>query len=177
MDDSVEIKPINYDQHFGFLVSDVARLLRERFNDTANALGLTLAQARVIVQLSRNEGTSQVALAAILEIAPITLLRQVDRLEEMQFINRQANPSDRRAQQLYLTKEGHVLLDRIWQLSDSLRNTALTGVDAKTEAHLISALQQIKSNLFTVGMAENNGLNPLNNTTPSSSSSSSKNEG
>ena len=61
--------------NFGFLVSDVSRMLRENFRTTTPELGLTLAQARVLLHLSRNEGISQVALSAILEIQPITLLR------------------------------------------------------------------------------------------------------
>ena len=88
---------------FGFLVSDVSRMLRENFRTTTPELGLTLAQARVLVHLSRNEGISQVALSALLEIQPITLLRQIDRLEKAGLIERRAHPSDRRAQQLYLT--------------------------------------------------------------------------
>jgi hypothetical protein len=34
---------------FGFLVSDVSRMLRENFRTTTPELGLTLAQARVLV--------------------------------------------------------------------------------------------------------------------------------
>ena len=64
----------NSNATFGFLVSDVARMLRENFRTTTPELGLTLAQARVLLHLSRNEGISQVALSAILEILAVLLL-------------------------------------------------------------------------------------------------------
>ena len=64
---------LDADNSLGFLVSDIARLLREQFNDTAQSVGLTLAQARTLLHLARNEGISQVSLAQILEVQPITL--------------------------------------------------------------------------------------------------------
>jgi len=150
---SIPEQPENPDLegNFGFLISDIARLLREQFNDTARTLNLTLAQGRVIMHLARNEGTSQVALARLLEVQPITLLRQLDHLEEMAFINRRANPNDRRAQQLYLTDTGRDLVDKIWALSESIRVDALVQIDADTQKSLIHSLEQIKQNLVTAG--------------------------
>ena len=125
--------------------------LREQFNDTAKSLNLTLAQARVIMHLARNEGTSQVALARLLEVQPITLLRQLDHLQEMAFISRRPNPNDRRAQQLYLTDTGRELVDKIWTLSESIRVDALADIDADTQNALMGSLEHIKQNLVTAG--------------------------
>jgi len=79
-------------QTFGFLVSDIARLLREQFNSTAESLGLTLAQCRVLARLAANEGIRQSELASLLEVQPITLLRQIDHLEAMVLISVVALP-------------------------------------------------------------------------------------
>lgn len=133
---------------FGFLVSDVARLLRERFNDAAASLELTQAQARALLQLSRNEGISQVALARLLEIQPITLLRQLDRLAESGFIERRPNPEDRRAQQLYLTGSGNDLIEELVSLSRKLSVQIMEGVDRETLARLMDGLACIKENLL-----------------------------
>ena len=131
----------------GFLVSDVSRLLRERFNETARSLGLTLAQARSLLHLSRNEGISQVALARLLEIQPITLLRQLDRLEESGLIERRADPRDRRAQQLYLTHAGKGLLAEIAELSRDLAADAYAGMSEEELRTIIGGLSRIKDNL------------------------------
>jgi MarR family transcriptional regulator for hemolysin len=56
----------------GFLVGDVARLLRRNFDQRVQDLGLTQAQWRAIAQLSREEGIKQVVLAERLEIKPMT---------------------------------------------------------------------------------------------------------
>lgn len=138
---------MNPDTHLGFLVSSVGRLMREHFNASAQAAGFTLAQARALVSLSRNEGISQVALAGILEIQPITLLRQIDRLSDMGVVERRRNPADRREQQLFLTDKAEPFLAQIWELGDVVSDRALQGVSAVARADLISALQQIKRNL------------------------------
>jgi MarR family transcriptional regulator, transcriptional regulator for hemolysin len=137
----------NSNATFGFLVSDVARMLRENFRTTTPELGLTLAQARVLLHLSRNEGISQVALSAILEIQPITLLRQIDRLEKVGLLERRAHPSDRRAQQLYLTPRSQPLLQKIFAMSADLQDQVMAGLNKNERALLIASLIRIKSNL------------------------------
>src|SRR3954447_25460282 len=90
------------DRHLGFLLHDVARLLRTRFDQRARVLGLSRAQWSVLAHLSRNEGIRQNALADILEVEPITLARLLDRLEESGMVERRVDPNDRRARRLFV---------------------------------------------------------------------------
>lgn len=151
--------PFDPDQSLGFLVADIARLLRERFNDTAHAFGLTLAQGRALLHLARNEGVSQVTLAQMLEIAPITLLRQIDRLEEAGLVSRRPNPNDRRAQQLYLTDNGAALIAEITTLGQTLTDVAMTGLSQTDRVRLFELLGRIKRNL-TATPTEPGSANP-----------------
>ena len=139
--------PFDPDQSLGFLVADIARLLRERFNDTAQSLGLTLAQGRALLHLARHQGASQVALAQMLEIQPITLLRQIDRLEEAGLVARRPNPSDRRAQQLNLTEHGTALIAEIVALGQTLTDVAMAGLSGTERNRLFDMLGRIKANL------------------------------
>jgi MarR family transcriptional regulator for hemolysin len=147
------------DHSLGFLVADIARLLRERFNETANAFGLTLAQGRALVHLARSQGTSQVALAQSLEVQPITLLRLIDRLEESGLVERRPNPNDRRAQQLYLTAKADKLLEEINLLGSSLTETAMAGLAARDRERLITLLGRVKRNLLEP--APDTGATPM----------------
>ena len=74
----------------GFLIADVLRLMRRRFAKHLKPSGLTLAQARALVYISRREGLRQVELAAVMEIQPITLARIVDQLAEAGLVERRA---------------------------------------------------------------------------------------
>jgi DNA-binding MarR family transcriptional regulator len=133
--------------HFGFLVHDVARLQREHFRTTAPEFGLTLAQGRALAHLSRNEGISQVALSAILEIQPITLLRHLDRLEKSGLIERRAHPSDRRVQQLFLTPRSQQLLQQISDRAVDQRERVMAGLTKSEREQLVASLERVKCNL------------------------------
>lgn len=139
----------------GFVVSDVARLLRRRFDRRARArtLGLTRAQAFVLAQLAREEGISQATLAQRLDVEPITLARLVDKLEAAGLIERRRNRQDRRAYRLYLSEAASPLLDEIFAIAAEVREEALVGLDEAERAQLIEALLAIKANLLTGGSA------------------------
>lgn len=135
---------------FGFLLHDVARLLRGNFNRRVQQLGLTQAQCRVILHLSRNEGIQQVALAEILEIQPITLARLLDKLEAANLIERRRDPKDRRAFCLFLTASAYPLREQIWALGAVVRDEAVQGLDEPSRAQFIATLQTMKENLLRV---------------------------
>src|SRR3982751_2598455 len=112
----------------GFLLHDVARWLRKRFEQRAKCLGLTRSQWQTLAYLSNNEGIHQGGLAEILEIEPITLVRILDKLEERGLIERRQHPTDRRIWQLFLRGEALPLLEQMREIGDLTRGDALAGV-------------------------------------------------
>jgi MarR family transcriptional regulator, transcriptional regulator for hemolysin len=133
---------------FGFLVHDVARLFGRRFNQRALLfLGLTRAQCKVLGYLARNEGINQAGLADLLEITPMSLVRQIDRMEEDGWIERRPDPSDRRAHRLVLTEKARPILARILDLSNEIRAEAFAGLSAAEGRHLIDLLARVHGNL------------------------------
>src|ERR1700719_737005 len=85
-------------REFGFIISDVARLLRTYADHKAAQFGMTRAQWAVLVRLDRAEGLNQSELAEMLDLQPITLTRLLDKLAESGLIERRPDPQDRRAQ-------------------------------------------------------------------------------
>jgi len=142
------------DKSIGFLVNDVQRLLRRNFNRRAQTLGLSQSQWQVLAHLARREGMNQVTLADILDIQPITLVRQIDRLQEAGLVARRPDPDDRRAVQLYLTPDAQPLLDQMWALAVEARADALAGVSEKDQEALIETLCRIKRNLLAADAAD-----------------------
>jgi DNA-binding MarR family transcriptional regulator len=136
----------------GFVLNDVARLMRKRFEQRARAatLGLTRAQAAVLAYLGRQEGINQAALAQLLELEPITLARLLDRLQAAGLIERRSDPKDRRAHLLYLTAAAYPLLDRIFALAAEVREDALAGVSEADRGRLLDLLIEMKANLVAV---------------------------
>ena len=138
----------------GFLLADVSRLVRRRFDQRASGLGLTRAQWRVLAQLRRREGTKQVALAEILEIDPITLGRHIDRLVEKGFVERRPDPVDRRAWRLHLRTEVRPVLQQLRKMSTITRGEALAGMTEDDHDQLIEMLLKIKGNMLALDAAE-----------------------
>ena len=131
----------------GFLLHDVARLMRKRFEHHARGLGLTRSQWQVLAYLSRNEGISQTGLADLLEVEPITLSRIVDRLVETGFVDRTAHPSDRRVWCLRLTEAARPKLKQVRELGEMTRRETLAGVSEADREGLIRTLLSMRSNL------------------------------
>lgn len=141
------------EKNVSFLLHDVARLMRKRFEQNARGLGLTRSQCQVLAHLARNEGIQQGSLAEILEVEPITLTRLVDRLEEGGFVDRRAHPTDRRIRQLHLTKKAHPLLSEIFAIGALTRGEAFEGVPDAERERLFAILSSMKANLLTKATA------------------------
>ncbi len=138
---------MDLDRSFGFLVNDVARLFGRRFSQNGNRLGLTRAQCRTLGYLTRNEGINQAGLADLLEIRPMTLVRQIDRMEEAGWIERRPDPADRRARRLFLTAKARPILGRIWDVANETRDEALVGLSPAEAKQLIDLLGRVHGTL------------------------------
>ena len=130
-----------------FLLNDVARLLRTQADQRARILGLTRAQWVILKRVERQPGFSQSELAALIEVEPITVARLVDRLEASGFIERRADPKDRRIWRLHLKPEAKPVLRKLNRLKDELRDEVTAGVDPVATEQLIDTLLQLKANL------------------------------
>jgi len=135
---------------FGFLLKDTNRLYVERFEQRAGALGLTLPQCRVLIYLADHEGISQVQLAELTDLEPMTLVRTLDCLESHGWLERRSDPADRRARRLYLKPKGKPLVDDIWHLVALTRREAFAGIPKKHADLMIELLEKIQSNLVAL---------------------------
>ena len=132
----------------GFLISDVSRLMRRRFDERARAIGVTRAQWRTLVTLSRNEGINQGGLAELLKVEPITLCRMVDRLAEAGLVERRRDPADRRAWRIFLTEAARPLLEQLRAIADGMFEDLFAGISADRQAEMVDTLSMLRSNLI-----------------------------
>lgn len=138
---------VSMSDSLGFLISDISRLMRRRFDERARQVGATRAQWRTLTTLSRHEGVNQGALAELLEVEPITLCRMIDRLEESGLVERRRDPADRRAWQLFLTDKAGPILADLRSMADDLFEQMLDGLPQARRDALADALDTIRGNL------------------------------
>ena len=149
------------DKHIGFLISDVARLMRTAFDRRVHSLGLTRAQWLVLTRLNRRPGVSQSELADMLEIERATTGRMVDRLERKGWVIRRADPADRRINRLFLSPEADRVRVEMLDIADQTLEDALDPLTGPERQRLGDALARVKLRLLT--MADREPLAPIGN--------------
>jgi MarR family transcriptional regulator, transcriptional regulator for hemolysin len=131
----------------GYLVHEVARLFRRRFEDEGRIHGVTLPQWRALAEIFRSEGISQVALAGCIDTDPMTLSGILDRLEKRGLVERYTDPNDSRAKLARLTSEGAQLVRTAKNVGRELYDHALAGLSEPERATLVAGLTRIRDNL------------------------------
>ncbi|HSD54135.1 MAG TPA: MarR family transcriptional regulator [Burkholderiales bacterium] len=134
-------------RNFGFLVNDVARLMRTTYDRRVKSLGLTRSQWWVLNHLYRRDGVTQTELAETLEIEKPTLGRLLDRLEAKGWVRRADDAADRRAWRVYLTDEVEPAMRTLRAVAAELRRDALAGLSAAERERFVDTLLTIKTNL------------------------------
>lgn len=137
-----------------------SRLLRNYIDCRAKGRGTTRAQWIVLFRLREQEGLSQVDLAEVLELQPISLVRLLDRLVDHGLLERRPDPRDRRANRLFLTEAGRRLVDDLDSLRDSIAVDVLQGISEDTIETSLEALQVIKHRIKSVSENKTVPANP-----------------
>jgi MarR family transcriptional regulator for hemolysin len=135
----------------GFVVHDVARMMRWQFDRRASDLKLTRSQWSVLAHLLRSDGIQQRELAEQMDITAITLTGLLDRMEREGWVERRADPVDRRAKRIFLTEKVAPVTKELRALAREIRKIALQGLSEAEQQQLMSLLLKVRSNLSIRG--------------------------
>jgi MarR family transcriptional regulator, transcriptional regulator for hemolysin len=124
-----------------------SRLLRNYIDGRAKTRGTTRAQWIVLFRLRQQEGLSQVDLAEVLELQPISLVRLLDRLVDHGLLERRPDPNDRRANKLHLTRAGRRLVDDLDSLRDAIALDVLRDIPADAIRSSLQTLVDVKERI------------------------------
>jgi MarR family transcriptional regulator for hemolysin len=138
---------ITFDRDLHIQLHDVARMLRTRFDRWARNYGMTRAQGVILVRLHFQPGISQIDMAALCEVEPITVGRLVDRLEARGLIERRPDPADRRIKRLHLLPAADAMLAKIEAYRNELGDYLLDGVSAEERETVVKVLLHMKNKL------------------------------
>ena len=136
-----------YENNFGFLIHDVARLMRTAYDRRMKPLGLTRSQWWVLNHLFFHQGISQSDLAKILDIERATLGRLLDRLEAKQWVYRQSDKSDRRINRVYLSEPKGPTMQTMRREAKRTLDRALSPLNAAEQKKMFDMLQRMKVGL------------------------------
>ncbi|MCK5931992.1 MAG: MarR family transcriptional regulator [Fulvimarina manganoxydans] len=134
-------------QHLVIRLFDAARMMRQGFEHVHRDQKLSWPQIRIIARLLAAEGIGQSELGALLEMEPMTISRQVDRLVDAGLVERRTEAGDRRVRRLFLTERSHAMRDWIRERSDLVLDLAFDGLSEGEKASLAKTLDLINGNL------------------------------
>lgn len=137
----------------GFLVNDVARLIRTGFAQRVQeaGLGLTGGEARALMHAVNAGGARQTEIAERMGVEPMTLCGYVDKLEGRGLVSRKPHAEDRRAKRIVPTEEAAETLAVIMPLAYALMDDALEGLPEGDVAALRRALEHMRARLSAKG--------------------------
>ncbi|PHR61790.1 MAG: MarR family transcriptional regulator [Robiginitomaculum sp.] len=136
-----------FNRNPGFLVHDLARLLRRTFDQRVRQIGLTRAQWFVLAHLYRTDGQTQRELADDLDMEPAPIGRLIDRLEESGWLRREADARDRRVKRVFLSAKILPHMEEMRETAKGVYADAFFGVSSQDFETFVDVLEAAKFNL------------------------------
>ncbi|MCR9279324.1 MAG: MarR family transcriptional regulator [Pseudomonadaceae bacterium] len=136
------------EQDPGFLIADVARLLRAAFERQISETGLTRTQWQALVYLIRLDGLTQTELAQQLDIGKATIGGVVDRLARAGLVERRDDPVDRRANRVYVTDAAKQLVPLMRSKAAELYDEVFGELPPGQREHMFNGLQRVRLKLL-----------------------------
>jgi len=127
---------------------ECARLLTRRFDARLAEMGFTRNQWLVMNTVYRNEGMRQTEIADATEIGAAPLGKVIDALQAGGWLERRADPRDRRANRLFLTRRAHHLLSGKRQRFEQLHAALLQPLGPRRTQLLVNSLGWIRQRLL-----------------------------
>jgi len=138
------------ERYIGYLISDVARLMRTVFDRRMRELGLTRSQWMALTRLHRRPGLSQSEIADLLEIEKASAGRLIDRLEENGWVERRPDRRDRRINRIHLTAHAEAVHAGIWPVAEATVEDALRDLSHEERRRLADMMARVKGTLQAV---------------------------
>jgi MarR family transcriptional regulator for hemolysin len=133
---------------FGFVTTDLARMLRAEMDRRIAEAGLpvTPAEARALAHAARAGEVRQTVLAERMGVEAMTLSVQLDRLEARGLIERVADPADRRAKIVQLTEAADPVLKRVKAIGQGIQRDAARGIPDEEWTAFMAVLRTVRDN-------------------------------
>lgn len=141
-------------EQIGRLIAGITRTWRAILDERLAPLGLSEARWQCLLHLNR-AGTplSQVELADNMGIAPPSLVKLLDRLEEDGWLDRVPEPGDRRAKRLQLTAKARDMAQRIEAEASRLRQELFEGTSSTERQAFVTMLKRLDQRASTLKAA------------------------
>jgi MarR family transcriptional regulator for hemolysin len=137
------------EETISLLLVDGARLLRLKIDRALESagLGLTAGEARTLAYVSLYPASRQTALAAQMNVEPMTLVTFLDKLESRGFVVREPDSTDRRAKIVQLALDAQPTLEQVLGITRKVQDEALQDFRPEEVEMLRTLLKRMRANI------------------------------
>ena len=129
------------------IYQDIARFRAILFDSMLKPHDMTMSQGWVMVHLVRENGLRQSELAERLEVATVTTSKLIDRLEARGYVERRADPEDRRSNRVYATPQAKSLVKIMTRTIFEVDEIANEGISEAELETTLKVLRKMRNNL------------------------------
>ncbi|HTH69343.1 MarR family winged helix-turn-helix transcriptional regulator [Rhodanobacter soli] len=138
-----------------WILMPVGRLWCRAVGKAFESLGVSLSAGAPILAVAEiGDGVRQNVVADAIGVDNAALVRSLDKLEAVGLLERRADPVDRRARTLHLTREGRALAKKLNAALATFRQQVLAQISEKDGAAAVRVLRAIElASLQSLGEA------------------------
>jgi DNA-binding MarR family transcriptional regulator len=135
------------DDSAGYLVNHLARLFARALQARIKPLGLSIGTFPALLVLWEGDGLTQRELIARLDIEQPTMANTLMRMERDGLIQRRQDPTDGRAQRIWLTEAARALEGVATAAAEAVNAQALAGLAADERVVLLGLIRKVIAGL------------------------------
>lgn len=135
---------IEIDKSVGFLMAKAYQRACAIFKEEFDRFNLTPRQFGLLGFLWQEDGLSQAELSARAHIDRTTMGGLIDRLAKIGLVERRPHPEDRRAYQIFLTREGKRLEAELCPLAELVQARFVAGISEDELSFLKRILEKLR---------------------------------
>ena len=129
------------------IFQSTARMMKTLLARRLYEFGLYVGQDRIILLLATKDGQSPGSLAKRLGVKPPTVTKTIARLQEQGFVTKRGSHKDQRQLHVFLTKDGHKIVDLIERAIEETEREVTGGLDEQEQFTLLTLMDRIHKNL------------------------------
>lgn len=138
-----------YEKCLFFNLNSFTRLLNKRWEEEFAQVGLSASHGYLLRLVLAKPGSTQKYLAESMDLAPSTVTRFLEVLEQKGFVKRTCCSQDGRAMTVEATKKGMALSKDLERASDRLSHFLSERIGESTASELVKLLKQTQEKIET----------------------------
>ena len=122
----------------------ISKLLEDKTRKELEPHGIFQGQGKVLGELSKKDGMTQIEIAKSLDISPATVTNMVKRMESGKLVKRISDKHDERMMRVRLTKEGVKASEKVsaaWNKIDRQLHSVLNKDESEQLERILNKLQ------------------------------------